>query len=59
MAKLVGALNRLAARGDDCAAVVLYAIGNDEPALQADIEAFMRDALPALEDSLVRTQAQR
>jgi EpsI family protein len=58
-AKAYGAVHRLAARGDDGAAVVLYAIGQDEKMLQADLQAFVGEALPALEAALVRTREQR
>ena len=58
-AKLFGALYRLAGRGDDAAAIVLHAVGDDESQLAAELEAFVRANWPALEATLERTRASR
>jgi exosortase A len=54
-AKLRGAWQRLAGRGDDGAAIVIYTPGEPQAARQA-LEAFVREHLPAIQTQLRATR---
>lgn len=58
-AKAHGAFARLMGRGDEGAAVVLWTDDDDRARAQARLQAFTRDALPALDGALAATRAQR
>jgi EpsI family protein len=58
-AKVHGAFARLLGRGDEGAAVVLWTDDDDRARAQARLQAFAREALPALDGALEATRAQR
>ena len=58
-AKVVGAMSRLSGRGDDGAAVVVYAVGEDPARLAQDLEDFTRASWKDLNASLRRTSELR
>jgi exosortase A len=58
-AKVVGALERLRGRGDDGAALVLWADARTPEQAQAVLQVFVRDNLAELEAALQQTSAQR
>ena len=58
-AKWRNALGRLLGHGDDGALLMLHVVAADEASARAQLQAFGRDALPALGQALMAVQAQR